>query len=144
MKNIHLKLILIPVFAILISSVLAEFAKTITHLLSINYSGKIEVIVVFGQLVFQFIFIWNQHREKHVSYLFNVMTVSLIGAILLIPLLIWKHYLALSDNLLLIWFFSVVFVMFVDHRRRVKNLELPWYLSYTWVFYRCIVLLLII
>lgn len=143
MKPIHLKLILIPVFAILISLVLAEFAKTIAHLLSIDYSGKFEIIVVFGQLAFQFIFIWKQHREKQVSYLFNVMTVSLIGAILLLPLLIWNHYSAVSDMLILIYFFGVVFIMFLDHRRRVKKLELPWYLSYTWVFYRCIVLLLI-
>lgn len=144
MKPIHLKLILIPVFATLVALVLAEFAKTVSHLLSIDYTGKVEFFIVLGQLAFQFIFIRKLNFEKQANYLFNLMTVSLIGALLLIPFLIWNHFYICTDLVILIYFFSVVTIMFIDHKRRVKRLELPWYVSYTWVLYRCMVLLLIL
>ncbi len=144
MKSNLLKLLLIPVFAFLISFVLAEYVRGVSHLVSIDYNNKVELIVVFGQIAFQFLFIWKQNREKQLNYLFNLMIVSLIGALLLLPFLIWKHFYFSSDFVTVIYFFLVVSVMFFDHKRRVKQLGLPWYLSYTWVLYRCIILLLII
>ena len=144
MKPNLLKLFLIPVFAFLISLVLEEYVRGISHLVSIDYNNKVELMVVFGQLAFQVLFIWKLNREKQLNYLFNIMIVSLIGALLLLPFVIWKHFYISSAFVTVIYFFLVVSVMFFDHKRRVKQLGLPWYLSYTWVLYRCIILLLII
>jgi hypothetical protein len=144
MKPNLLKLFLITVFAFLISFVLAEYVRGISHLVSIDYNNKVELMVVFGQLAFQFLFIWKLNREKQLNYLFNLMIVSLSGALLLLPFVIWKHFYNSSDFVTVIYFFLVVSFMFFDHKRRVKQLGLPWYLSYTWVLYRCIILLLII
>jgi hypothetical protein len=144
MKIIHLKLLLIPVFALLISLVLGAFAKSIQPYLSVAYTSRFEIFVVIGQVIFQLIFILKIGFDKQVSYIFNLMTVSLLGAFLLLPLLAWHCFYETDSRILLIYFFSVVLLMFLDHRRRVKKLNLSLHLSYTWVLYRCLVLFLIL
>jgi len=42
------------------------------------------------------------------------------------------------------WFGTTVLLMLIEHSRRIKILELPFYLSITWVIYRIIALLIII
>lgn len=72
------------------------------------------------------------------------MTVSLAGALLLTPILILNQFINIPQITILIWFAFVVLFMFMEHSRRIKILRLPTILSYTWVIYRVIVLLVIL
>ncbi len=103
-----------------------------------------EVLLTFGQIIFQSIFILTLDKKVVLNYIGNLMTVSLIGSLLLIPILLLDTIINIPENLFLIWFGLTVFVMFTEHYRRIKILELPTYLTYTWVVYRMIVLLIII
>jgi glycerol-3-phosphate acyltransferase PlsY len=73
-----------------------------------------------------------------------MMTVSLIGGLLLLPVLFLSHYVSLPSYVSLAWFLAVVAFMFLQHRKRVRSIKAPAWLSYTWVLYRCLVLLFIL
>jgi hypothetical protein len=72
------------------------------------------------------------------------MTVSLMGSLLLLPMLILNLIVSISEFVTLGWFGITVLLMLVEHSRRIKLLELPFYLSITWVIYRIIALTLIL
>ena len=72
------------------------------------------------------------------------MTVSLMGSLILIPILILNLFFNIPELITLGWFGSTVLVMLLEHSRRTKLLELPFYLSITWVIYRIIALLIIL
>lgn len=79
------------------------------------------------------------------DYLGNMMTVSLFGALLLLPmLLIGSLWSGIPSWLFLTYFMAVVAVMLLEHARRMKILELGWWPSISWVLYRVIVLILIV
>ena len=144
MNNSKIQLVSILVFAIIVALVLARFAQRIQPLLAIEYNWIFELTIVLGQLVFQGAFIVKNSWKQLVNYSFQVMLVSLMGAALLIPLTTVYHMFDLNNAIMLICFFSIILMMFFEHRRRLKKLQLPWYLSYTWVLYRCLILLLIL
>ena len=102
-----------------------------------------ELSICGGQILFQSIVAFLAHKEKALHYLGNMMTVSFIGAMLLLPGLLFTGgaYTAESH---LAWFAMVVGVMFFEHMRRVKLLKMAWYMSLTWVLYRLIVLWIIL
>jgi predicted DCC family thiol-disulfide oxidoreductase YuxK len=105
-----------------------------------------EYVICFGQIAFQgsILLVIKTGKENLFDYLGNMMTVSLIGGLLLLPILILNHYISLPAYLCLAWFFAVVCFMFLQHQKRVRYIHAPVWLSYTWVLYRCIVLLLIL
>ena len=78
------------------------------------------------------------------NYAGNLMTVSLMGSMILIPILILTQFFQLPQMVILGWFGITVFIMFLEHFRRIKILKLPFYLSYIWVLYRIIALFLIL
>jgi len=130
------------------------FTALITILVLYNYSHSLsmlskstitrESLLTFGQLIFQSIFLLKLDKKVVFNYIGNLMTVSLMGSLLLIPILLLNTIINIPENGLLIWFGLTVFIMFIEHYRRIKILELPTYLSYIWVVYRMIVLLIII
>ena len=105
-----------------------------------------EYIICFGQIGFQGVLLifGKQKADPIVLYLKQMMTVSLIGGLLLIPLLIVAHYVQINPIICLAYFFAVVIFMFFNHKLRIKNINAPWWLTYTWVLYRFIVLLFIL
>lgn len=103
-----------------------------------------EVLIALGQLVFQSLFMLKEDKKTILNYAGNLMTVSLIGSLLLLPLLALHIVVNVPGNIILVWFAMTVFIMFMEHFRRIKILELPAYLCLTWVVYRIIVLLLIL
>lgn len=102
--------------------------------------------ICFGQILFQgsILFLIKTKKSLLLDYLSNMMTVSLLGGLLLLPSFILAHYFIIHPMVYLSYFFSVVIFMFFNHQKRVKNIQAPVWLSYTWVLYRCFVLLIIL
>ena len=66
-----------------------------------------------------------------------------MGALLLLPALMLNSMTPLNIYVNLTWFGLVVGLMFLEHWRRVKILEIHWFASISWVLYRLIVLWII-
>jgi len=130
------------------------FALTITSLVLFGYSNLIpilpksniirEIILAFGQIVFQSLFLLKFDKKTIINYTGNLMTVSLMGSLILVPVLILNQFINLPEMFVLGWFGITVLIMCAEHFRRVKVLKLPFYLSYTWILYRILALLFIL
>jgi hypothetical protein len=103
-----------------------------------------EAVLAFGQIIFQSLFLLKFDKKTIINYAGNLMTVSLMGSLILMPILLLNQCMNLSEVLILGWFGITVFIMFAEHFRRIKVLKLPFYLSYTWVLYRIIALVFIL
>ncbi len=135
----------IAIFCILTTALsLSQYAKLIQHLLVVKYKWLFELLMVIGMLLFQFLFIYKKSRKEMFNYFLKMLLVSLIGAILLWPLLIINKYHSLSDAINVGYFFLVVTSMFFIHKNIVTKMKFPFYLSYTYILYRFIILLFII
>ncbi|WP_400081035.1 hypothetical protein [Winogradskyella sp. R77965] len=130
-------------FATLITSVvLFKFSKTISVIPESNFLR--ECLIALGQIGFQTVFISKLKTEKQLNYMGNLMTVSLIGSLIIIPVLFINSIVNLPEIVLITLFGLTVSFMLYEHIRRVKLLELPSLLSITWVLYRALVLLIIL
>jgi hypothetical protein len=123
---------------------LSRYAILIQHLLKIQYNWQFELFMVLGMLFFQYPFIYKNTGKLKLEYYFNMLLVSLMGSVLLWPLLIVNHFEYCVDLINIIYFFAVVWVMFWEHKRIVAKLSLPVFISYTWVLYRLIILIFIL
>ena len=123
---------------------LNQYAQLIQHLIVIKYNWRFELLMVTGMLIFQYPFIYKKEWNLKLDYYFNMLLVSLIGSVLLIPLLILNYYADYSDIFNVVYFFIAVLIMFFEHKRRVAKLNLPLLISYTWVLYRVIILIFIL
>ncbi|SHH84230.1 thiol-disulfide oxidoreductase DCC family protein [Flavobacterium defluvii] len=131
------------------------FALTITTFILFGYSNLIpslpksnitrEIVLALGQIVFQSLFLFLKFdKQTIINYAGNIMTVSLMGSLILTPILILSQFIQLPQTIILGWFGVTVFIMFLEHFRRVKILKLPFYLSYTWILYRILALVFIL
>jgi len=123
---------------------LNQFATFIQHLITIRYDWKFELCMVTGQLLFQLPFIYKRSVEEKINYYYNMLLVSCIGSLLLLPLIVVNHFYTLSSTLNILFFFGVVLYMFFEHKKRVKKLQMPFYISYTWILYRFLLLIFIL
>lgn len=123
---------------------LNQYAQLIQHLIKIKYRWQFELCMIIGMLFFQYPFIYKKSRSLKLDYYFNMLLVSLIGSVLLFPLLVLNFYSNYSDKFNLLYFFTVVLIMFFNHKKRVAALGLPVLISYTWVLYRAIILIFIL
>ncbi len=131
------------VFAtILITISLFNFSKMLHGLTKTNIVR--ELVIAVGQIIFQSIFLLKQKRETIVNYLGNLITVSLMGSIILTPIILANLFITIPELGTLCWLGITVLLMFLEHARRIKILELPYYLSITWVIYRVIALVIIL
>ena len=73
-----------------------------------------------------------------------MLLVSLLGSVILWALLLVNKYAILNDTINIGYFFIVVLIMFFVHKNIVTKMQLPNYLSYTYILYRFIILLFII
>lgn len=126
---------------LLAATVLTSYTRLLVPLVPASTFGR-EFLICGGQLVFQGIIVAMLNRQRWIHYLGNMMTVSLLGALLLWPALLLRNVVT-SPLPYLLYFMMVVGGMFLEHYRRVKILELPWIVCFTWVLYRFIVLGLI-
>ena len=99
-----------------------------------------EFVICLGQITWQTLFLRVYLKEKLWDYLGNMMTVSLIGTLILIPAL----FINLNASLNIIYFGIVVFIMFLEHLRRCKILKLNFLPTISWMIFRMTVLGIII
>lgn len=142
--NPVLKIVVVVICMAVTAITLNQYAKLIRHLISISYDWRFEAGMIIGMLFFQYPFIYNKSYNQKLDYYFNMLLVSLIGSVLLFPLLLVNFYSDHNDAINLAYFFIVVLVMFFDHKRRVAALGLPLKISYTWVLYRAVILIFIL
>jgi len=144
LNTIYFKIITIIICIADTAFTLSRYAKLIGHLLKVNYNWQFELLMVTGMLLFQYPFIFNKTAMVKLNYYYHMLLVSLMGSLLLWPLLIINWFYVSSDTINLLYFFTVVLLMFVEHKRRVAKLLLPVFISYTWVLYRFIILIFIL
>ncbi len=133
------------VFCIAITAfTLSKYAVLIQPLLSIEYNWTFELLMVIGMLIFQYPFIYKMKWNIKIDYYFNMLLISLLGSILLWPLLFANHFTNIKDMVNVGYFFIVVATMFFIHKKMVTKMQLPLYISYTYILYRFIILLFII
>lgn len=123
------------------SVVLVNYARLLSPLVPVTSFTR-EFIICGGQLVFQGMVVLWLNKKKALPYLGNMMTVSLLGALLLMPALLLKG-LPVDPRYYAGYFMLVVGFMFLEHVRRVKLLGLPVYVSGGWVVYRLGVLIIV-
>ncbi len=140
--NIKYRFIYIVLATICSAFTLFNFSELLTKLPKTNISR--EFILAIGQMVFQSLFLLNKDKKTILNYLGNLMTVSILGSIILLPIIILNLIVKLPEIIILGWFACTVLIMFLEHSRRIKILELPKHLTYTWVLYRIIALVIIL
>lgn len=138
--NLTYRWVYIVVSWIFTSIILTQYALRLNDVIPATNFFR-EWLICGGQIVFQSITVSLIRKDRLVHYLGNMMTVSNIGALLLIPAL-W--FLVSNPIFYLSWFVVVVSFMFYEHYRRSKILELSIWASVSWVVYRFMVLGIII
>jgi hypothetical protein len=103
-----------------------------------------EYLICGGQLFFQGFILSRLHKNKKWDYLGNMMTISLAGALLLLPAFLAAVWLPLNPLWYAAWFMAVAGLMLLEHLRRSKLLGLGGILTISWVLYRLLVLLFIL
>jgi hypothetical protein len=103
-----------------------------------------EFLISAGQTVFQWSFLHSLSRKDKINYLGNLNTVSMIGALLLIPLLIVNLMIPIPATLALVYFGCVAIFMLKEHHRRLRLLQYPAYLSISWIMYRGLILMILL
>lgn len=143
--NLLYRILYLVLSAAITSSILLSYSALLQDIIPASNLFR-EYAICFGQIIFQgsLLVLIRLKKEKLFDYLGNMMTVSLIGGLLLLPALLLNHYVALPSYASLAWFFLVVAFMFWQHRRRVISIKAPVWLTYSWVLYRGLVLLFIL
>jgi predicted DCC family thiol-disulfide oxidoreductase YuxK len=124
------------------SFTLFYFAKQVQTPLIIESIG-FEFVVAFLQIPFQLIVIslLRYDTTQIWDYVGNLMTVSLMGSLALIPLFLIPNTFTF---VYLAYFGAVALFMLIEHARRMKLLGFNKVLSFTWIAYRLFVLLYIL
>jgi len=122
---------------------LGSFAKLVQAYLAVHYDYMAEAVMVTGQVGFQSLFMTRFGWNDRVRYLFVALTVSMVGSLMLLPLLIVSYFGTLSALCATIYFFVVVGIIFIIHHQLIVTNSLPTALSFTWVLYRLLLLLFV-
>ncbi len=128
------------------SFVLTNYSAYLAHYIGATSLGR-EFLICAGQMLFQglLLMMFKKHRELIFEYLGNMMTISLLGSLLLCPMLLANIFFNnVHPFISMVYFFAVVTFMLYDHIRRVGLIQAPKWLSATWVLYRILVLILIL
>ncbi|WP_143883589.1 DCC1-like thiol-disulfide oxidoreductase family protein [Chryseobacterium binzhouense] len=120
------------------SYILSAFSGNLGLNLQQNF-GR-ELFICLSQIIWQTIFLKSYLKEKFWDYLGNMMTVSLIGTLLLIPGLLFSF----NSLSAIVYFGIVVFIMFLEHLRRCKVLQLNFLPTISWMIFRITVLVILI
>lgn len=126
--------------AIFTGLVLNQFAFHLNARLSWEHTWLREFIICFGQIGWQLVAISFFKKDKTFEYLGNMSTVSMIGGILLLPVLLANYYFPFSLLRLITIFGMVVGIMFFEHIRRCKLLGVPFVMTISWLGFRTAVL----
>lgn len=127
------------VFVVLFSSYILSL-YTGKFNLNLGHHFLREFIICLGQIVWQALFLKAYLKNNIWDYLGNMMTVSLIGTLLLVPVLFTNF----NSVFYLAYFGIVVSIMLFEHLRRCKILKLNFLPTVSWIIYRAIVLITLI
>lgn len=128
---------------VITSIILNAYAQLMVPVVPVSSLFR-EFIICGGQIVFQAGIVLMLNKDRLVHYLGNMMTISLAGAVALLPPTLFESITGMvSSSVALAWFGLVVCGMFLEHIRRVKLLSLHWSVSVSWVLYRLIALFVI-
>ncbi len=128
--NLKYRLLYIGFVVIFSAFVLSEFSPKLWQNLTPNFSR--ELFVCFAQIFWQTVFLKSYLKENFWNYLGNMMTVSLIGTLLLIPALFFNF----NEFYSKIYFFVVVSLMFLEHFRRCEILKIGFLPTFSWMIFR--------
>jgi len=141
-KNLFYRSLFIGLSAWFTAVVLNSYFSQIGQYFGYESPWYVEYFVCFGQIVWQGIMIQFISPAKSWDYLGNMSTVSVLGGILLLPVLLLNRFIHLNSWVLLSVFGLVVGVMLLEHVRRCKSIGLGWWPTISWVLYRNLILLL--
>lgn len=130
--------------AIVTALILNRFTDELFTQLNLVNNPYREFAVCFGQIIWQGTAIILINKNKFYDYLGNMSTVSLIGGLLLLPLLWTTSLIVVPIWLLMGYFGLVVSLMLAEHIRRCKLMGISLWATFSWVFYRVVVLMGII
>ncbi len=105
-----------------------------------THSIRTELIICFGQVAWQGIAATLLLKDNRLTYLGNMSTVSMIGGLLLLPILFGLSFFNAPIFILLPLFFGVVGLMFLEHIRRCKLLGISLWMTVSWVTFRTVTL----
>ncbi|MCW3162544.1 DUF393 domain-containing protein [Chryseobacterium oryctis] len=136
--SLKYRLLYIGFVVIFSSYILSLFSVKLGLNFGQNFSR--ELMICIGQILWQTLFLNVYLKDRFWNYLGNMMTVSLIGTILLIPALFTNF----NPFFNLIYFGFVVFIMFLEHLRRCKILKLNFLPTLSWMIFRVLVAIILI
>ncbi|HYG53304.1 MAG TPA: DCC1-like thiol-disulfide oxidoreductase family protein [Flavobacteriales bacterium] len=138
--NLFFRLLYLMVTAFITAVCLGTFIQPVLAHFSMQTGGITELLVVSGQLLSQGIIVSLVNRNRVMDYLGNMMTVSLIGGLLLIPAIIIQHAFVVTAGFTIGYLGLVVFTLFLLHIRRCQLLGLGCGITVSWILYRVVVL----
>ncbi|ADY51859.1 hypothetical protein Pedsa_1292 [Pseudopedobacter saltans DSM 12145] len=127
---------------ILTAAILTAYVPLLNELLPKGGTYR-EYLICGIQLIFQGFVINGIDSNKFWAYLGNMMTISFVGALLLLPALLIAQFVSIAPIFYMLWFMGIVGLMLLEHMRRCKILQLGWLPTATWILYRVLVLLFI-
>jgi len=125
------------------AAILTQYTALLADFIPVGGSLR-EYIICGGQIIFQAIVVSFIANAKKWDYLGNMMTISFAGALMLGLMLIAANWIGHHPFIYLVYFMCVVGLMFLEHIRRTRLLQLGWWLTISWATYRVLVLLLIL
>ncbi len=143
--NMRYRILYLALSAAVTSTILLHYSALLQDMIPASNLYR-EYAICFGQIFFQgsLLAATRLKKETCFDYFGNMMTVSLIGSLLLLPVWFLSRFITLPDPFSLAWLVAVVVFMFLQHRKRVRSINAPAWLSYTWLLYRALVLLFIL
>jgi len=97
-----------------------------------------------GQIIYQGIIVGIYQKRSFWSYLGNMMTISFAGSLLLLIPIVFNHWFHIQPLFFILYFMTVAGLMFLEHIRRTKLLNLGWMMTITWAVYRVLLLMVIL
>lgn len=132
------------VFAwLLVSYILTKYAALLEGMVPVGNAWR-EYLICGGQVLFQGLVVTLVAPQKRWDYLGNMMTISLAGALLLLPIVLLSSVIEAQPLFYTLYFMAVAGLMFLEHIRRSKLLHIGWVLTISWAVYRVIVLFIIL
>ncbi|HLN95239.1 MAG TPA: hypothetical protein VK183_06360 [Flavobacterium sp.] len=123
-------------YMVLAAGVAALLLARFSELLTVGRHGwGIGLLLVAAQVPFQWMWLRGNWRTR-LNYTGNLLTVSLMGSLMLLPFQLVALFVGVPALVAVAAFASVATILFFEHRRRVRLLDQPWWVSATWVVYR--------
>jgi len=141
--RLHYRIMYLILTWFITAYILTGYAHLLTDFVPLGNSYR-EYLICGGQMFFQAAVMLFYNSNKTWNYLGNMMTISLAGSLLLLIPLALANYFYIEPIFFIAYFLATAGLMFLEHLRRSKILELGMIMSFTWVIYRLIILALIL